>query len=274
MQNYHRNFSTKQHKLDDFFSLHTSNEKEIKLPQKGFFYTLIRENYLYSKPHSGINRVSYYPNKVKYENRNRQRKNRDRNRNRKRRQDLRFEEIRRIQNESSCLRKSQKTRQIKLDQGKRELPKVMESDSMLSNPEKNKGNIGNKHFHNNEKGRYLSKKELRAKIILSRENSIRKVNNNIYLVRSQTGHGWYKVQWNGKDWACNCPDYVKNGHIGPCKHLLALKIRYETGFYESEDEMPEIDRKTYSQDWSLYNMDQIHEFELFDQFLYQLVSSI
>jgi len=106
------------------------------------------------------------------------------------------------------------------------------------------------------------------------EHSIRKVNNNIYLVQSQTGYGWYKVQWNGKEWACNCPDYVKNSHISPCKHLIALKIKYDSGFYETVEEIPEIKRKTYSQDWKLYNLAQMQEFELFDQFLYQLVSSI
>jgi len=114
----------------------------------------------------------------------------------------------------------------------------------------------------------------KAKIILSREHAIRKVDNNIYLVQSQTGIGWYKIQWNGKEWACNCPDYTKNGHITPCKHLIALRIKYETGFYETEEEIPEIEPKKYTQGWKLYNMAQMQEFELFDQFLYQLISSI
>ena len=117
-------------------------------------------------------------------------------------------------------------------------------------------------------------REQKAKIILSREHSIRKINNNIYLVQSQTGIGWYKIQWNGKEWVCNCPDFTKNGHITPCKHLLALKIKYDTGFYETGEETPKIEPKKYSQDWKLYNMAQMQEFELFDQFLYQLVSTI
>ena len=178
-----------------------------------------------------------------------------------------------LHNKNHNINNIKKFRQIKLDQwGACDTPEVWRSIAMVSTPRENKEKRENKTFYNNEKGRYLSKKELRAKIILSRENSIRKVNNNIYLVQSQTGHGWYKIQWNDKEWACNCPDYVKNGHISPCKHLLALKIRYESGFYEVEEESSEIERTTYSQDWSLYNKAQIHEFELFDQFLYQLIS--
>lgn len=238
------------------------------------FIPLIRKKYLYMFPYLGIERDNNSPKKVKHENRNRQCKNRNRNPDRKRREDLRFEKIHRTQSESSCLRKLQKTRQIKLDQwGACNTPKVWRSIAMVSTPRENKEKRENKTFYENEKGRYLSQKELRAKIILSRENSIRKVNNNIYLVQSQTGHGWYKVQWNGKEWACNCPDNVKNGHISSCKHILALKIRYESGFYEIE-EVPKIETKTYIQNWSFYNQAQIQEFELFDQFLCQLVSSI
>lgn len=145
---------------------------------------------------------------------------------------------------------------------------------MVSNPRDGKLNKRDKDF-DNEITNYTNKlKEQKAKIILSREHAIRKVDNNIYLVQSQTGIGWYKIQWNGKEWACNCPDFVKNGYMDPCKHLLALKIRYESGFYETEEKIPEIQSKKYTQNWKLYNMAQMQEFELFDQFLYQLVSTI
>ncbi len=145
---------------------------------------------------------------------------------------------------------------------------------MVSNPENVKGNKGNKNFDNGISSCSDKLRNQKAKIILSRENAIRKVNNNIYLVQSQTGIGWYKIQWNGKEWVCNCPDYVKKGHISPCKHLIALKIKYDSGFYEIEEKIPIIESKTYSQNWSEYNMAQVQEFELFDQFLYQLVSHI
>jgi transposase/predicted nucleic acid-binding Zn finger protein len=134
--------------------------------------------------------------------------------------------------------------------------------------------IKNNHNYKELIGKGTFLKEQKAKIILSREHSIRKVNEYIYLVQSQTGTGWYKVQWNGKDWVCNCPDYVKNGHISPCKHLLALKIRYDTGFYEQEEEILKIEPKKYTQNWHNYNLAQTNENDLFDKFLYQLASYV
>lgn len=166
-------------------------------------------------------------------------------------------------------------KQTRIDQWSAcDTPKVWRSDNMVSNPRKENKDEGNKNFGIGISNYSDKLREQKAKIILSREHAIRKVDNNIYLVRSQTGAGWYKIQWNGKEWVCNCPDFVKNGHITPCKHLLALKIKYETGFYDTGEEIAEIERKTYSQNWSLYNMAQVQEFELFDQFLYQLVSHI
>ena len=126
---------------------------------------------------------------------------------------------------------------------------------MVSNPqERNKENRENKTFYDDKKGKYLSQKQLKAKIILSREHSIRKVNENIYLVQSQTGIGWYKLQFSNAKWHCNCPDFVKNGHIRPCKHIIALEISFESLMYPYviEDE-PVIEKKTYKQDWSSYN---------------------
>jgi len=166
-------------------------------------------------------------------------------------------------------------KQTKIDQWSAcNTPKVWRSDIMSIKPREEDNDKGNKNFDNGISTYSDKLKEQKAKIILSREHAIRKVDNNIYLVQSQTGIGWYKVQWNGKEWACNCPDYTKNGHITPCKHLVALRIKYETGFYETREEIPKIEPKTYSQDWSHYNMAQVQEFELFDQFLYQMVSTI
>jgi transposase len=141
-------------------------------------------------------------------------------------------------------------------------------------PRKENKDEANKNFDNGKTNYSDRLREQKAKIILSREHAIRKVNNNIYLVRSQTGSGWYKVQWNGKEWRCNCPDYVKNGHITPCKHLLALKLRLDHRYISIEGQEPKIEKKTYTQNWSDYNLAQMQEFELFDQFLYQLVSTI
>lgn len=152
-------------------------------------------------------------------------------------------------------------------------PMILRPDIMSIKPRGYNKNKVNKSFHHNN-SRYDKIRVNRAKIILSRENSVRKVNNNIYLVQSQTGIGWYKVQWNGKEWSCNCPDNVKNGHMHLCKHLLALKIKYDSGFYEVQEEIPEIEPVKYTQNWKTYNAAQSQEIELFDQFLTQIVSTI
>jgi len=114
----------------------------------------------------------------------------------------------------------------------------------------------------------------KAKIILTKEKAIEKIDNGIYTVISQTGIGLYKVQWNGNEWSCNCPDFIKHGHIRPCKHVLALKLHLEIGYVTIEGEESKVEPVTYSQHWANYNHAQSQEIELFDQFLCQLVSTI
>jgi transposase/predicted nucleic acid-binding Zn finger protein len=114
----------------------------------------------------------------------------------------------------------------------------------------------------------------KAKIILSHENAIEEINCFFYIVKSQSGVGNYRVEWNGIQWVCNCPDFIKNGHIEPCKHIVALELFLDTKFEGIDEKELESSTITYPQDWSRYNQAQIMEFELFDQFLYQLVSLI
>lgn len=168
-----------------------------------------------------------------------------------------------------------KTRQMKIDQWSAcDTPKVWRSDSLVSNPERVKGNKGNKNFYKEGRGWSSKVKGHKAKIILSKENAIREINGELFFVRSQTGIGEYKVQWNGKHWVCNCPDFVNNSHIGPCKHIVALEFYFDYKYDKIKSEQIEPKVVTYSQDWSRYNQAQVMEFELFDQFLYQLVSMI
>lgn len=121
---------------------------------------------------------------------------------------------------------------------------------------------------------YDALREQRAKIILSRENAICKIKNGLFTVQSQTGIGSYRVEWNGEKWVCNCPDYIKNGSLRSCKHILALKLYLEIGYVTIEGQEPTLAPVTYSQDWANYNKAQSQEIELFDMFLSQLVSTI
>lgn len=208
----------------------------------------------------GLNRDNKYLIKGKYENRNRQCKNRNRNRNKKRWENLRIKEILRIQNKSGCLRESYKTRQVKLDQwGACNTPKVLEFDKMSIKPRKENETIGNKTFHKISK--YDKIRETRAQIILSKNDAIKTINQCAFLVRSQTGHGHYLVEWKNNNWTCNCKDHIKNNR--PCKHIIARDLFFN-GHITIEDQIPEIEKVSYSQDWSSYNHAQANEIELFD----------
>lgn len=114
----------------------------------------------------------------------------------------------------------------------------------------------------------------RAKIILSRENAIQRIDRGLYTIRSQSGVGIYRIKWNGKQWTCNCPDYIKFGHIRPCKHVHALLLYFESKEPIKETNEPELEPITYPQNWTAYNQAQCNEIELFDELLYHLVSMI
>jgi transposase len=156
-------------------------------------------------------------------------------------------------------------KQTKLDQGKRELPKVMEFDRMSIKPRKEKENIGNKHFHND---RLL---EERARIILAKEESIRWIDKGLFSVRSQSGIGQYRVEWVVDKWICNCPDYTKNNR--DCKHIVAVQY-YLLGYVTIHGEEQEELKPSYSQQWSNYNHAQMEEPELFEHLLGELVSMV
>ncbi|MCR8486845.1 MAG: IS6 family transposase [Nitrososphaerota archaeon] len=61
---------------------------------------------------------------------------------------------------------------------------------------------------------------LRGLEIVFKGGQIRRINPSTFLVKSQSGNGWYRVKWNGKKWICNCPDHNKNGYN--CKHVNAV----------------------------------------------------
>jgi len=63
-------------------------------------------------------------------------------------------------------------------------------------------------------------RQLRGMEIVARGGNIRRVSESHYLVRSQNGNGWYKVQWRNTRWICDCPDYEKRREA--CKHVYAV----------------------------------------------------
>jgi transposase-like protein/predicted RNA-binding Zn-ribbon protein involved in translation (DUF1610 family) len=61
---------------------------------------------------------------------------------------------------------------------------------------------------------------LRGLEIVIKGGQIRRVDSSTYLVKSQSGSGWYRVKWSKKKWICNCPDYRKREY--ECKHINAV----------------------------------------------------
>jgi putative transposase len=66
----------------------------------------------------------------------------------------------------------------------------------------------------------LEARQVRAWEMLSNGNEIKRLNENAYRVKSQSGNGFYLVAREGSDWTCECPDFV-NRQIA-CKHIYAV----------------------------------------------------
>ncbi len=88
-------------------------------------------------------------------------------------------------------------------------------------------------------------------------------------VRSESGNGTYSVRLLEGAWTCTCPAFSVDAS---CKHITACRLL--TG--ETPAEPPRVDasRKTYSQDWSAYDLGQTQEVRLVQQLLADLVAAI
>jgi hypothetical protein len=70
----------------------------------------------------------------------------------------------------------------------------------------------------------LDSRQLRAWEIVSDDRDIRKISENEYEVKSQSGQKFYRVKYLYKDgWTCECPDYT-NRKV-PCKHIYAVELK-------------------------------------------------
>jgi transposase-like protein len=65
-------------------------------------------------------------------------------------------------------------------------------------------------------------REERGKAILEKENQIEKIDNDCYIVRSQSSSALYHVIRTDTDWRCDCADYVFRH--GKCKHIFAVEL--------------------------------------------------
>ena len=112
----------------------------------------------------------------------------------------------------------------------------------------------------------------RGKAIADHGDQIRKVNDNSFRVKSQSGNGFYEVKENNSGMTCTCPDYVYRG--GKCKHILATKYYLEVQKETPQGTISEKVHLTYAQAWNAYNEAQKVEVKLFDELLKDLVKAI
>lgn len=67
-------------------------------------------------------------------------------------------------------------------------------------------------------------REERGKEIAEKNGQIKRVNENLYRVKSQSGHGKYEVKQTEIGWKCSCPDHQTRGV--ECKHIIAVKLSF------------------------------------------------
>jgi len=115
-------------------------------------------------------------------------------------------------------------------------------------------------------------REIKGKEIADKGNQVKKVNDNSFKVKSQSGKGAYEVKATPSGMTCSCPDFVFRG--GRCKHIQATRYYLEIEKDTPQGTVTEKVHLTYAQAWSAYNEAQKSEVKLFDDLLKDLVKAI
>jgi hypothetical protein len=109
--------------------------------------------------------------------------------------------------------------------------------------------------------------------IAATPGAVEEIKDGVFLVKSQSGPGAYRVSIGVRSVECNCPDFTKRNL--PCKHAASVRFYLEkqtvlpTGEIRSE-RVP----VTYSQAWAAYDRAQMEEVRLFDVLLRDLVAGV
>jgi transposase len=116
-------------------------------------------------------------------------------------------------------------------------------------------------------------RELHGLEIAARSRIVRN-DDGTFTVPSQTGAGTYRVNiWASP--SCTCPDFELTQK--PCKHIHAAQLMAEREGLKPPapivvDEMPK--RKSYKQNWPIYNLAQETEKDRFQELLFDLCQGI
>jgi transposase len=114
-------------------------------------------------------------------------------------------------------------------------------------------------------------REVKGKTI-SKNGNVKKVNDNSFKVKSQSGKGVYEVKATPNGMTCTCPDFVYRG--GKCKHIQATRYYLQVEKDTPQGTITEKVHLTYTQAWNAYNEAQKAEVRLFDELLKDLVKAI
>ena len=114
-------------------------------------------------------------------------------------------------------------------------------------------------------------REVKGKEIAENGN-VKKVNDQSFKVKSQSGKGIYEVKATPNGMTCTCPDFIYRGE--KCKHIQATRYYLEIEKDTPEGIVTEKVHLTYSQAWEAYNAAQKAEVKLFDELLKDLVKAI
>lgn len=115
------------------------------------------------------------------------------------------------------------------------------------------------------KNNVINLRAYKAQNIVDNSASLIQWNQDHYLVPSDTGNHFYKVD--SKTHACECPDYQWTHQ--KCKHVMAIEIAY--GQVRKPDTW---EPKSCDRDWRSYNKSQIEEKGVFLNLLSDLTRSI
>jgi transposase len=117
----------------------------------------------------------------------------------------------------------------------------------------------------------FNSREVKGKTIDDNGN-VKRVNDNAFKVKSQSGNGIYEVKATPNGMTCTCPDFVYRG--GKCKHIQSTRYYLEIEKDTPQGTVTEKVHLTYKQAWDAYNAAQKAEVKLFDDLLKDLVKAI
>lgn len=115
-------------------------------------------------------------------------------------------------------------------------------------------------------------REERGKAIADKNGQIKRIDDNVFKVKSQSKYGYYEVKSTGEGMTCTCPDYIKRG--GACKHIIATRFYLEVHKDTPNGAVTEKVHLTHAQAWEAYNKAQMEEIKIFDALLKDLVELI